>query len=97
MVEAYCLAEIFRLNKGREAGAQVDRITRGRRQQLAIAPNAGRSAGDGVTGDPLPDRIEVVGDLERSKTVLADIGGLEVSQSAALSTSQAPHRFLLDA
>src|SRR5439155_12387983 len=97
MVEAHCLAEILRLNKGREAGAQVDRITRRRRQQLAIAPDAGRSAGDGVTGDPLPDRIEVVGDLERSETVLADIGGLEVTQSPALSTSQPLHRFLLDA
>src|SRR5439155_12987965 len=97
MVEAHCLAEILRLNKGREAGAQVDRITRRRRQQLAIAPDAGRPIGDDLPRDPIPDGIEVISDFKGSKTVLADVGRLEVSQSAALSTSQAPHRFLLNA
>src|SRR5256885_15119378 len=97
MVEAQSLAEILRLHEGREAGPQVDGIPRRRRQQLAIAPDAGRSIGDGVARNPLPDGIEVIGDLERSETVLADIGGLEVTQPPALSTSQPLHRFLLDA
>src|SRR5437660_10314041 len=97
MIEAQRFAQILRLHEGREAGAQVHGITRRRRQQLAIAPDAGRSIGDGVAGDPFPDGLEVVGDLERSKTVLADIGGLEVTESPALSTSQPLHRFLLDA
>ena len=97
MIEAQRFAQILRLHEGREAGAQVHGITRRRREQLAIAPDAGRSIGDRVAGDPFPDGLEVVGDLERSKTVLADIGGLEVTESPALSTSQPLHRFLLDA
>jgi len=32
--------------------------------------------------------IEVVGDLERPEAVLADVGGLELPQPPALSTSQ---------
>src|SRR2546422_8262877 len=97
MVEAQRLAEILRLHEWREAGAQVDGIPRRRGQQLAVAPDAGRSTGDSVARNALPDGIEVIGDLEGSETVLADVGGLEVTQAPALSTSQPLHRFLLDA
>src|SRR2546425_8594061 len=97
MIEAQRLAEILRLHEWREAGSQVDGIPRRRRQQLAIAPDAGRSIGNGVARNPLPDGVEVIGDLEGSETVLADVGGLEVTQAPALSTSQPLHRFLLDA
>src|SRR2546430_15809409 len=70
MIEAQRFAQILRLHEGREAGAQVHGITRRRREQLAIAPDAGRSIGDGVAGEPLPDGPAGVGGPQRGKKIL---------------------------
>src|ERR1700694_1083280 len=92
MVEAEHLPEVGSFHERREAGPQVDGLAVRGRQQLAIAPDSVRSLRDRVVADPLPDGVEVVGHLERSETVLADVGGLELPQSSALPTSQLLHR-----
>src|SRR5712691_6777909 len=92
MIEPELLPEVFRFDQRRETGAQVDRLTVRGRQQLAIPPDSVRSLRDRLAADPLPDGIQVVGDLERSETVLAEVGGCELPQSSALSTPQLLHR-----
>jgi hypothetical protein len=70
--------KIFRVDERREAGAQVDRLAGRRGQQLAIAPDGRRSAGDRFAADASANGVEIVSDFERSEAVLADVGGLEV-------------------
>src|SRR6266851_4535600 len=92
MVEAEHLPEVGRFDQRREAGPQVNRLAVRGRQQLAIAPDRGRPLFDRLAADLLPDGRQVVGDLERSETVLADVGGLELPQPSALPTPQLLHR-----
>src|SRR5438132_2096390 len=92
MVEAQHLPEVGRLHQRREAGPQVDRFPGGGWQQLAIAPDGVGALRDRLAADALPDGGEVVGHLERSEAVLADVGGFEVPQPSAFPTSQLLHR-----
>src|SRR5438132_1491410 len=92
VVEAQHLPEVARLHQGREARPQVDWLAIRGRQQLAIAPDRVGAPCNRLAADPLPDGGEVVGDLERPETVLADVGGFELPQSSALPTSQLLHR-----
>src|ERR1700694_691053 len=92
MVEAEHLPQVGRFHQRREASPQVDGFAGRGRQQFAIAPDRVRTLRDRLTADPLPDGGEVVGNLERSETVLADVGGLELPQPSALPTSQLLHR-----
>ena len=92
MVETEHLAEVGRLDQGREPGPQVDRFAGGGRQQLAIAPDGVGALCNRLAADALAYGGEVVGDLERSEAVLADVGGFEVPQPSALPTSQLLHR-----
>src|SRR5437868_11597238 len=96
MVEPQGAAQVFGPDQWREAGAQVDRGAGRRREQVSVAPDGRRPRLDRGAGNPTAEGIEIVDDLERAETLLADVGRLELAQPPALSTSQPHPRYLLD-
>src|SRR5262249_4447292 len=69
---AQSLAQARGLHQWREAGRQRRIVLFGKRQQLFVSPQVGRTAGNLVFADLLANPRQIVGDLERSKAILAE-------------------------
>ena len=71
------------MHEGGEALPEADDVTLcGHREQIPVAPQGDRARRDPLAGHPLGDDVVVVGDLERTETQFAEMGGGERGTAA---------------
>ena len=85
-------------DEGREAGAEIDRGVDRDREEVGVTPHVRRTGGDPFAGDRPAEALQVVRDLQRPETELADMKRLCLVGAAALPTAKpkdVAHRILL--
>src|SRR5262249_18651499 len=76
----------------RPADLPADRRRSVEREELGVAPHAGRPPRDGLAGERAAHPLVVVFDLQRAEALLADVHGGLVVDAAALATGEALHQ-----